>query len=343
MRALVLARGVRARWPKARIEFVTSHRPAALRDDGFACHVVEEETSKNAEAVRDLLRRLVPIVAVFDNRGRTETLACAARLGIKTVFIASQTESLERLFRSRRPRYLDQLWLVQRRFGTTPASLGWRRRLQLALLRGPEVHTFDSILPETDPARSRELRGKLGVDDAPYVLFVAGGGGYVQEARPVADVFVEAARRVSEVLAIPCIAVLGPLHPGPVPALPGVIVVESLGPEAMIDLLSEARVVACGGGGIAGQALASGLPCVVAPAGGPDQDERIQACAEAGLIEPSPLEAGAIAAAVQALLADAERQISLRNRIASCGFRNGLHGAVDQLGRLAGAARRAAP
>jgi len=89
------------------------------------------------------------------------------------------------------------------------------------------------------------------------------------------------------------------------------------------------------GGGIAGQALANRCVCVAAPAGGPDQPERINECAEAGLLVASPLDAGAIASRVQALLADETRRREIRSRIEGCGFRNGVPTALDLLERLA--------
>lgn len=334
VRALILARAARERWPDGRIEFMLDSA-GPLEDEPFPCHVVEGGLSQNVEGGNQALRRIRPDVLVLDNRGRTPTLECASELGTRTVFIATQLPFLEKIFRSRRLLFIDQLWIVQRRFGPGASPLGWRQRLRLVLGRRPSAHYLDSIFPEPKAERARELRNALGLGDASYAVFVAGGGGYEQEGRPVPEIFAEAAAGVQRATGIACVAVMGPLHPGPVPDLPGVHAVKSLDPEAIIDLFQGASVVACGGGGIAGQALANRCVCVAAPAGGPDQPERIKECAEAGLLVASPLDAGAIASRVQGLLVDETRRREIRSRIEGCGFRNGVPIALDLLERLA--------
>jgi hypothetical protein len=335
LRTLILAKAARRRWPGATIEFVS--RPLPLFEaEGFRLHPVEAGISKDQAAAIAVLERTRPGVLVLDNHGRTPILARASGLGVRTVFIADHEVFFDRLFRSRRLRFIDQLWIVQRRFGSRTHGLPWPRRLRLALLRGPSVHTFDTILPELIPGERADVRRELGLGSGPYVLFAAGGGGYRHGGRPVSDVFAEAARHVHEATRMPCVVVMGPLHPEPVPEIPGVVVVKSLVPEAMIELISGASIVACGGGSTSSQAMALGRVCVVAPAGGPDQPVRIEHCAAEGLVEASPLEAKAIAERVCGLVEDAPRCAAIEARIEACGFRNGVAAALDQLALLSG-------
>jgi hypothetical protein len=339
-RAIILAKAARERWPDARLEFL-ARSPGAITEADFTCYTAEQGASRSPEKVIGLLEQTRPDVLVLDNHGRTAILQRARALGVRTVFIATQQHFLDRLFRSRRLRFLDQLWIVQRRFGRDEHDLGWLRRVLLALTPGLDVHRLDAILPEPAQSRAESLWAELGLPSEPHALFAVGGGGYRHAGRPVAEVFVEAAARVRAAADVPCVAVLGPLHPGPAPKVPGVCIVGSLPPESMVELIARARVVACGGGGFAAQVLACGRVSVVAPAGGPDQPERIESCAAAGLIEPSPLDSEAIASRVLRLLADDARCAALRGRIEACGFRNGVPVALEQFALLSAEAREA--
>lgn len=336
MRTTILAQAARARWPEARIEFVARPSPV-FAAEGFLLHPVEEGISRNPAAAIEVLERTRPGVMVFDNHGRTPILAAARAQGTRTAFIADHDEFFDALFRSRRLWYLDQLWIVQRRFGRRTRALSWPRRLRLALLPGPSLHAFDAILPEPDPALGAEVCRELGVADSPFGLFVAGGGGVRHDGRPVSEIFAEAAGRVHAETGMSCVVVLGPLHPGPAPTPRGVRVVGSLPPERMAALLAAAEIVACGGGSMTSQSLALGRVCVAAPTGGADQPARIATGAAEGLLEAAPLEAPALAERVATLAADADRRAGIRRRIAACGFRNGLPDALAQLARLGAA------
>jgi len=333
-RTLIVAEALREHWPKARIGFVTGAQHPRFAFDDFERHTIEGKVSKNVEAVNAVLRETLPDLVIFDNRGQTAQIVCAKRMGIRTVFVCTQPQFVRRAFRLRRLRHLDQLWIVQRRFGPTPSALSWAQKLRLALSGGPEICFLDTIFPETNGAHRRELLLRLGLDGEPFALFVAGGGGYQANGRPVPEIFLEAAKRVSKAHGIRCAAVMGPLFRGGVPELPGLVVLKQVSPRDMVGLLRDAHVVACGGGGMAGQALAQNSVCVVAPAGGPDQPERIRVCATNGLLEPSELAPDAIATGVLGLLEDDARRRGMRSRLEACAFRNGLPAAVTHIERL---------
>ena len=333
-RSLMLAQAAQQRWPEARIGFLTAADHRDLGFDAFERHVVPGRVSRNDAAVLDVLQRTRPDVVIFDNRGSTTSIVNSARLGARTVYIAPAAQLLKRAFRLRRLRRLDQLWLVQRRFGPEPATLSGSERVRVALARGPEIHFFDSIFPEVEPARRARLLSELELDAGRYALFSAGGGGTAHEGRPVPEIFADAAGRVHRATGIPCVAVMGPLYSGHTPPQEGVTLVPSLAPPKMIDLLSAAEVVACGGGDVVAQALALERLCVVASTGGPDQPERIRACARAGLVQPAPIEAAAIAEGVITLLQETQRRERIRSALAASGLRNGLPRALDALGSL---------
>jgi hypothetical protein len=348
IRTLVLAQAARERWPEARVGFLTDEQHVRLPSDDFERHTVTGRVSRNVASVNRLLRDLAPDLVVFDGRGQGAQIACASRAGARTVYIAAIPTMRRRVFRWSRLWRLDQIWI--RRDIVDPRgdfTLGERLRLRLAAR--PEAHFIQAISPVPDAARLGALRHRLGLGEDPYLLFAPGGGGWQHEGRPVPEFFAEAAGRVHEATGRPCVAVMGPLYEGRPAGAAGVILVPALSPHEMIDLVSGAHLVACGGGGLMGQALATGRICVAAPAGGADQPGRIRRCEEAALLAASPLAADAIAQRVLGLLEDGERRAAFRQCIERSGLGNGLPHAVALLeglldggpdGRMVSAPRR---
>lgn len=336
VRCLVLAGALVARSPAARVGFLTSEEHPRFADDVFERFSVPGRVSRNIEAVNAHLKRLRPALVVFDNRGRTSQIRRASGLGARTLYIATQRQFLRRTFRLRRLRVLDEIWIVQRRFGDRAASLAAGQRLRLLLAGSPTVRHFDAIFPEPDPGRRRRLLDQLEISSGGYAVFVAGGGGYCDAQVPVAEIFLEAAARVVRRTGLPSVVVRGPLASGGSPGAPGVRVIEALPSAEMIDLLSQAKIVVCGGGGIAGQAIALRRACVAAPTGGPDQPERIEVYSREGLLLPARLEAAELAARVEQLETAPEQRRRLEERTVAVGLCNGLGPAVRRLVALAG-------
>jgi ADP-heptose:LPS heptosyltransferase len=334
VRCLVLAEAFRERRPDAEIRFAIDRKTPRFEHDVFEHHLIDGRPSKNVARVKEVLRERSPDVVVFDNTLRTAQLRCARQIGARTVFIATLPPTLRRAFRVRRLRRLNQLWIVQRRMGREPPALSAWERGKLRLAPRVEVAFLDAIFAESQDARRKELEKRLGLDGAPYVLFVPGGGGWQRRGRPVSEIWLEAARRVSEATAVTCIVVMGPLYAGPTPARARFAVLGSLRPDQMIDLLHGAHVVATGGGGTSIQAVTQGRVCVAAPTGGNDQYERIRAWGERDWIEPCQADSESIEAAVVRLLRDPQRHQAIRARIESLGFSNGLAEGVRRLESL---------
>jgi hypothetical protein len=335
-RSLMLAHGARDRWPDLRIGFLTGTEHRDVGFEAFERHTVPGRVSRNHAGVLEILQSTRPRVVIFDNRGSTAAVAGAARLGAKVVYIADSPQILRRVLRLRRLRRLDQLWLVQRRLGPTQPGLSWLERRRLDLARVPEVHSFDALFPEPDAESRAKLLSELGLDAGPYALFVAGGGGTVHAGRPAPEIFAEAAGRVHQRTGLACATVLGPLYAGHPRRQTGVTLIPSLAPARMIELLSAAKVVACGGGVTSVQALALGRLCVAADTGGADQPGRLEAFERAGLLRSVPLEASALAEATALVLHDPQVGERMRIALASMGLRNGLPRALDALGALLG-------
>jgi hypothetical protein len=329
-RTLILADAARARWPDSRIGFITGEDHARLPGDGFERHTVAGRVSRSVEDVNRWLRELAPDLVVFDGRGQGSQIACASRCGARTVYIAAIPTTRRRVFRWSRLRRLDQIW-IRRDFVDPAADLRFPEKARLLLARHTTAHFVQAICPPSDPVRLEGLRRQLGLGADRYVLFAPGGGGWKLGDRPVSELFAEAAAQVRKSWNGHCVVVLGPLYRGGLREIEGGTVVPALSTHEMAALVGGAEIVATGGGGLMGQALAARRVCVAAPTGGSDQPERVQRCAEAGLLVASPLSPDAIARRVLDLLGDPSRHAALTRNVERSGVGNGLPRAVALL------------
>ena len=111
----------------------------------------------------------------------------------------------------------------------------------------------------------------------------------------------------------------------------GVVTLAEVEPEAMVDLVSEAEVVVCAGGGLLGWVQALGRPCVATPMPCGDQRQRTAACRAEGTALVVDGTAEALAEGAQLLLNDADRRRVLQARLAAVGPRNALTRCLELL------------
>ena len=340
VRCVTLARELVRRRPDAQVRILCSRAAPRLPDDPFEHIEVDGQPSRNAPAFAALLQSWRPDVAIFYSTGRRTMLRDARAAGARVVYAASRDTALRRALRGLTPRYLDELWRVQRRLGERDVALPLWTRTKMRLLGSVTVRTFDAIAPAPDPSARLAVRRELGLGDAPYVLFAPGGGGWSLDGRSIGEVFAESARQTQSASGMRCVAVLGPLAPrtdatcgAPRSDLP--VLVRELGLVAMNELIAGAEAVAVTGGGICCQALLHGTPCVAAAVGDDDQPERVKRWGADHLLVPTEPDAEKIAHEMIALLRDPERRSSLRANAAARGPRNGLSAAIDRLEALA--------
>jgi hypothetical protein len=336
VRCLILAQALRARHPHAAIELAVPPSLPRLPGDDFARASLARGEGQS-DALAEILARLRPHLLVTNNRGRPRELAHARAQGAAVVAIFS-TARRSRARRLDVLRQLDQLWIVpgEGRAGARGPSL-----LTRALAGFPHCEVVETLHPPADPARASALRARLGLDGAPYAFFAPGGGGWRLDGRPASDVFRAAAARVARAGAR-AVVVAGPLHRGAPAASDGVTWLEGVAPEAMVDLAAGAEVVVCAGGGLLGQVLSLGRPCVTTPMPAADQRQRTDACRAAGTaLVVAGMEA-ALADGALALLVDGARRDALVRRLADVGPRNALPRCVELLEALL-RGQRAAP
>jgi len=336
VRCLTLAQAFVATHPDARVWFAVRDTLPRLSGDVFERLPLPRDAAQH-ERLDAIFRALRPHLFVTNNRGRQRELELARARGAGVVAIFS-TGRRSRARRLDVLRSVDQLWIVP---GEGRAGARAPSRLARLVSGCPHCEIVETLHPLPDAVRADALRRRLGLDAEPYLLFVAGGGGWDLAGRPAGEVFAEAAACVAQ-HGVRAVVVTGPLHPGEVAAPEGVTLLGEVEPSAMVDLVAGAAGVVSAGGGLLQWVLALGRPCVTTPMPCEDQRQRTAACRAqdtAWVVDGTP---SALADAALALWRDASRRDALVRRLAEVGPRNGLPRCIALLEQLLARRRRAA-
>lgn len=305
-RGLTLARAVVERAPEARIEFLVHREAGVERDERFTYHEIADTPARAGEEVLRLIDSLRPDLAVFDCTGRVRQFRALKKAGARVVWISDRPHKRLKGFRPRQLRWMDLHLAVD--VSGRPPRLKWYERLLLAAVGRARAEVVPGIVAEPDREALAARAEALPKPGEPYAVFVAGGGGYVENGRPVPEILVEAADRLVAATGIAAVVVLGPQYRGSLREHESVCLLDSLPTAALGALLADARLAVTGAGSmLSAQVLAAGVPAVMIPAGGNDQAQRIRDLENAGLIEGSALEAGELAERAGNLLASPER------------------------------------
>jgi hypothetical protein len=329
-RCLTLARAVLDRWPAARVRFVRDRESPAVEDPRIETLEITGSPTYNSERINRWLQFEPPDVAIFDSTGRRSQLDAAGAVGARRVLIASRPSRRRKVLLRRMLSRTEQVWLIEPDARRRRLD-GWERLNLRITPNRPRIVFVEALFPVSVKPRRDVLVGELGLADRPYALFSPGGGGWLVRGRPAAEIFVDAARQVSEQSSLATIVVAGPLHVGELTVPPQVIVRRSLSPEQFADLMFLAEIVAIGGGSSVGQAIAMHKPVVATALGGSDQAERVARYAAQGLVASSDPEPGGIARAVLELHRDPSQQELMRTRQDGARMRNGLETALASL------------
>jgi glycosyltransferase involved in cell wall biosynthesis/UDP:flavonoid glycosyltransferase YjiC (YdhE family) len=333
MRCLIIARELARAEPSADIRFLVS-RSAVFRDAvEFPIIDCDASPTNSTPQVLAAIESFRPHVMVFDNSGRTAQLRAAKRAGARLVFSSRAPKLRWKAFRLKWMRLLDEHWIVFPTFVT--GGLTWIERRKLALFPGYAVRRLDTLFPPADPGARREWLARHGLERGGYVVFVPGGRSEGQRIAEPAEHFIDAARRFCANTGYPSVVLTGrktvDQEPEGNPRL-----LPRVAPEEVQYLLAEATMVVSNGGTTLVHALAHGRPLVAVPLAG-DQARRIRRAVRLGIAASAPPDAGKIADAAAALLADPGRREDMPRQIAALGIANGVDEAV---GALLGLARR---
>ncbi|TVQ47935.1 MAG: hypothetical protein EA371_06995 [Gammaproteobacteria bacterium] len=336
-RCLALARAVRARSPDCECHLLV-HREAGVElDPEIPCHLLDDTPTRQTPQVLECIERLEPGLVLFDSAGRLRQLRAARAAGAATVWLSDRPGKRRKGFRWRAMRQLD-LHLVAAP-GQPQPVLDVRERLMRRLVPATAVEFFSTIAPGADALLAQPWLTSLQVVPGGYLLFVAGGGGYRHDGRPIPELLIDAAGLAHRQCGLPAVVVLGPQYrPGAAgrPAAPvGVQLLDALPTAELGALLACARAAVTGAGSMmVAQGVATGVATVLVPAGGTDQPARIRALSEAGAALAAPLEPPGIAEAVSRLVTEPALAAGLAQAAAATGLRNDVQRVAGLLTRL---------
>lgn len=299
-RCLALARAIAGQCPQAVVDFVLHREARVERDDRFGYHELSATPARAGDEVIGVIEQRRPAVAVFDCSGRVAQFRAAQQLGARIAWISNRPRKRRKGFRPRQLRWTDLQIIVD---SVSPAPhLHRYERARLKRFSNVGVELVGAIVPEPDDAAlSPELR-RLA-DNEPFVLLVAGGGGYARGGRPVPEIFHDAAQRLRQASGLRAVVVMGPQYRGDIKSDPDVVVIPSLPTTALGALLARARLAVIGAGNmLSSQALAAGLPLVLTATGGRDQPRRIRKLKKRDDVSAARLDAEALCEAALAQL-----------------------------------------
>jgi hypothetical protein len=330
-RCLSIAQAARRRWPDCGVRFVVNRDAGYAHGSPYETTLVEGSPTFSTARVNQSIDEYRPHVVIFDSAGRVAQLAHAQRARAATVYISSRFKTRWKGFRLRRMRHLDQHWLAWPRF--LAGDLTAWERLKVKVMGRPEVVFLDPVRPETDPQRAVQTLNLFGLSAGEYLFFSGGGGGYDAGGLSPAGIFGRAALDVHHATGRPVVWVRGPNYAGEGLNSTGIVQLDAVPPEQMMDLLANARLAVVNGGSLLLQALGTNTVTIAAPIAG-DQPQRIAACVRLGLAVACRLRAEELSAAAVELLADTSRCDSMRDRMRQLALGNGAQQAVAAIGRL---------
>jgi len=330
MRSLIIADGVRRRWPNAEIHFVISAQAPYGAQCPYATHLVNRSPTMETAAVNALINELGPHVVVFDASGRKAQLKCAKQAGARVIFISQHKGKRRRGMKIGRMRYTDLHWVAQPEFAI--AGLSLLEKVKLALFKMSPPRHIGMVFTPPETERQLQLLGQYELTAGEYVLFSAGSGGHVAGETLAADIFASAAGAFAGRSGIPCVMVMGASYPGAVPDIEGVTVLSSLSNADFINLLDASNLAVLSGGGTLLQAIALKKPVLSVPIGR-EQAERVQACVARRLALTARLEANAMTEAIITAMETGQLP-ELRDRLSRTSGTNGLVSAIEDLAEL---------
>lgn len=313
-RCLTLARMLRRESPQTGIGFVLHRNADVELDRRFVYHRVSDTPARAVGEVAALLDELRPGLVVFDSSGRVRHMRQARRQGAAVTWISDRPGKRFKAFRPHHMRQLDLHLIVDTR---TNRRLKLHEKLLSLFSPRTRIRLVAGIVDLPLEKLLTEKHEMLARADRPYAVFVAGGGGYMHQGRPVPDILVDAAARLARHSGIESVVVTGPQYRGGITSHPEVKIIDSLPTAALGALLGNAHIAVTGAGTmLAAQVLSAPVPVVMVPAGGHDQPRRIRCFVRSGLVHSAPLEPDKIFEQAKNLLEsrDARRAMVSRQR-----------------------------
>jgi spore coat polysaccharide biosynthesis predicted glycosyltransferase SpsG len=331
MRSLIVARGVRTRWPEAHIHFIVNAQAGYARQLEFSTSVIDGSPTYNIAAVNEIIASERPHIVVFDSSGRVAQYRQARKCGARVVYVSSRFKTRWKGFRWRRMHYFDQHWIAQPRF--LGSDLTRWERFKLRFVPRVEPVFLETLFEPPEPERRARLLADLGVEPGRYAVFCIGSGGRYARTSDAAGTLLAAAGRVHAATNLRSIVITGPNASMPSSLPQDIRAITSLPNGELMDLMTAARFAVVNGGSLLLQVIANRVPAVAVPVAG-DQADRIARCSSLGLVASAALDVGSIEQAVLKRANDERARAQMKQAMESLDLRNGAVAALEALERL---------
>lgn len=320
IRSLTIAHALKeAHGDDVDIHFVLNKHTSYAHHCPFAVTLLEHTPTKECAKVCAVIREYQPDVVLFDCAGRAKQMREARRVGAQVIFISQHAKKRAKGLKLNRINCIDKHWVVQPDYCIEPMTLMERAKVRLLNLAQPVNIGPYFQLPSEEQIEQHCTEHALTKQG--YVLINAGSGGHRQGGKWCADVYFQAAERISQATQLQVFVVFGANYPRPlpVPQQKNVSVVQGLDNTAFITLLKGAKVALLSAGDALLQAIALEVPCVATPIS-KDQPKRLALCVKANLVTRSELDEQQMSEQVLRLLhqenlAQARQRLAQESRV----------------------------
>jgi len=282
MRSLLLAQSLKAELLDGiNIHFVLNKHTVYAKFCPFETTLLDHSATKELDSVCDVIKQFKPDVVVFDCAGRAGHMKAAKKAGAKVVFISQHAKKRAKGLKLNRINLIDTHWVVQPDYCIEPLNWWERKKLDVFSLArpcnvGPFIH-FASDL------QKQQVLNQYNLEHRKYFIVNAGSGGHSVNNLNCADVYFEAALKITKLTGLKAIVVFGPNYNKSIPKSDELICLASLQNTDFLALMSQAKIALLSGGDTLLQAIAVQTP-VVACAISKDQNARLDHCVNTGVV-----------------------------------------------------------
>ncbi|WP_372760181.1 glycosyltransferase family 1 protein [Pseudoalteromonas sp.] len=302
MRSLLLAQTLYTELAdKLDIHFILNQHTAYTDTCPFDTTLLEHSATKENKKVTAVIESLKPDVVVFDCAGRAAQMKAAKKVGAKVVFISQHAKKRAKGLKLNRTGLIDLHWVVQPEYCIEPLS--WLETAKLALFPLAPPINVGAFVAFPTQVQQKHILNKLNLKSKGYFIVSAGSGGHIIEGANCADIYYEAALKISQRTGLQGVVVFGSNYNRELPKTDTLLCLSNQTSGDFLALLSEAKVAVLSAGDTLLQAIALHTP-TVACAISKDQNTRLERCAMTQVVVKSELAVDAIAATVEQIIAE---------------------------------------
>ncbi|WP_024591455.1 MULTISPECIES: hypothetical protein [unclassified Pseudoalteromonas] len=282
MRSLLLAQSLKAELADSLdIHFILNKHTSYAKDCPFEATLLEHSATKELDFVCEFIEQFKPDVVVFDCAGRAGHMKAAKKVGAKVIFISQHAKKRAKGLKLNRINLIDTHWVVQPDYCIEP--LTWAESTKLDMFPLAHPRNVGPFVTFASCAQKRDVLNRYNLVPEGYFIVNAGSGGHSVNNLNCADVYFEAALKITKLTGLKGVVVFGPNYNKIIPKSDELICLTSLQSTDFLALMSQAKIALLSGGDTLLQAIAVQTP-VVACAISKDQNTRLDHCVNAGVV-----------------------------------------------------------